>query len=151
MVRLGIIAAALVLIAAACGGHHSTSEPPVSGKEWRAVVMDWETHGRFSEAHSCAATVVARSSVVPRFHEGMPVVHALDLYERHVCRQGSVWAVKVGMSNREVVALAGAPVPWMSGPHCWFYRARQPGTPIDGLGFCLASGRVAAVKTAVHG
>jgi hypothetical protein len=143
------MAAALVLLACACGEHRS--ESPVTAKEWHAVVSDWEAHGRFTEAHTCAATVVARSSVVPRFHEGMPLVHALDLYERRACKPGNAWVVKVGMTNREVVASAGAPVPWMSGPHCWFYRASKPGTSIDGLGFCFASGRVTAIKTAVHG
>jgi hypothetical protein len=80
----------------------------------------------------------------------MPLVHALDLYERRVCRRGNVWVVKVGMSDRQVAGLAGAPVPWMSGPRCWFYRAQRVGTSIDGLGFCFSSGRVSAIKTAFH-
>jgi len=80
----------------------------------------------------------------------MPLVHALDLYERKVCPTGDVWSVTVGMSDRQVAAVAGAPVPWLSGPRCWFYRAHKAGTSIDGLGFCFASGRVTAIKTAVH-
>jgi hypothetical protein len=54
------------------------------------------------------------------------------------------------MSDRQVAGLAGAPVPWMSGPRCWFYRAQRVGTSIDGLGFCFSSGRVSAIKTAFH-
>ncbi len=150
MGRLAVIAGLLAAVAAGCG-HHSGSVPPVTGKEWNSVVSDWAMHGKLAQPHSCAATVVARSRVVPAYHEGMPLVRDLDLYERQVCKPGNVWAVKVGMSDREVVTLAGAPVPWMSGPHCWFYRARQPGTSIDGLGFCFSAGRVSAIRTAVHG
>jgi hypothetical protein len=88
---------------------------------------------------------------VPAYHEGTPLVRALDLYERRVCRPGNVWAVEVGMSDREVVEAAGAPVPWLSGPRCWFYRAEQSGTAVDGRSFCFSAGRVAAIRTAVHG
>lgn len=123
----------------------------MTAREWKSVVRDWQAHGRFSKAHSCAADVVARSRVVPKYHEGMPLVHALDVYERHVCGQGNVWAVRVGMSDRQVADLAGAPVPWMSGPHRWVYRATKPGTSVDGLGFSFSSGRVSAIETAVHG
>lgn len=150
MGRLAIIALLVVAVAAGCGNRASSARP-VTFHEWNSVVGDWLAHGKFSSAHSCAATVVARSRVVPAYHEGMPLVHALDLYEQRVCKPGNVWAVRVGMSDRQVAALAGAPVPWMSGPHCWFYRAKHSGTSVDGLGFCFSSGRVMAVKTAVHG
>lgn len=123
---------------------------PVSPHEWHGVVADWLQHGRFTTPHSCAATVLARGSVVPKYHEGMPLVHALDLYERKVCPTGNVWAVAEGMTNRQVASSAGAPVPWLSGPRCWFYRARKAGTSIDGLSFCFASGRVANIIHAVH-
>jgi hypothetical protein len=146
-----IVGVLVAVVAAGCGHHHASSERPVTGKEWNSVVSDWLAHAKFTVSHSCAATVVARSRVVPAFHEGMPLVDALDLYERRVCKPGNAWSVKVGMTDRQVVAIAGAPVPWMSGPHCWFYRARQSGTSVDGLGFCFAAGRVAAIKTAVHG
>jgi hypothetical protein len=81
----------------------------------------------------------------------MPLVHALDLYERQVCSAGDVWAVKVGMTDRQVAAIAGAPVPWRSGPRCWQYRASRAGTSVDGLAVCFVSGRVSEIKTAVHG
>jgi hypothetical protein len=56
------------------------------------------------------------------------------------------------MTDREVVLLAGSPIPWRSGPHCWEYHANKPGTSIDGLAFCFdETGRVAAIKTGVHG
>jgi hypothetical protein len=124
---------------------------PVTSKEWLAVLNDWLGHSRFSEPHSCAAVVVARTHAPPRYREGTPLVHALDVYERAICPTGNVWAVRDGMTNRQVASTAGAPVPWLSGPRCWFYRAKKTGTSIDGLGFCFASGRVTQIKTAVHG
>jgi hypothetical protein len=124
---------------------------PVTGKEWHAVVNDWFVHGRFAERHTCAEVVVARSRVVPAYHEGMPLVHELDLYERRLCHAGDVWAVEVGMSDREVASTAGAPIPWRSGSHCWLYHASKPGTPIDRLRVCFKAGYVATIKLAVHG
>jgi hypothetical protein len=144
--------AAVAVVAAGCGQHTSTPPPPVTGNEWRAVVSDWSMHGRFAQRHPCAAVVVARSRAVPAYREGTSLVHALDMYERKLCSAGDVWAVQTGMTDREVVSLAGAPIPWRSGPHCWQYHASKPGTSIDGLAFCFdRRGRVAAIKTGVHG
>ena len=144
--------AAVAVVAAGCGHHASTPAPPLTGNEWRAVVNDWSMHGRFAQRHPCAAVVVARSRVVPAYREGTPLVHALDVYERKLCPAGDVWAVQTGMTDREVVSLAGPPIPWRSGPHCWQYHASKAGTSIDGLAFCFdEAGRVAAIKTAVHG
>jgi hypothetical protein len=81
----------------------------------------------------------------------MPLVHALDVYERSICPTGNVWAVKQGMSDREVASLAGAPIPWFSGPRCWAYHTSQAGTSIDGRSFCFTAGRVSLIRTAVHG
>jgi hypothetical protein len=149
--RVAIIALLVAAVAAGCG-RRASSELPITSREWNSVVDDWLAHGKFSTFHSCASAVVARSRVAPAFREGMPLVHALDLYEKRVCTPGNVWAVKVGMSDRQVTDLAGAPIPWMSGPHCWFYRATQSGTSVDGRGFCFSSsGRVSAIKIAVHG
>jgi hypothetical protein len=81
----------------------------------------------------------------------MPLVHALDVYERKLCPAGDVWAVRTGMTDRQVALIAGAPIPWLSGPHCWNYHATKPGTSVDGLGFCFdQAGRVAGIKTAFH-
>lgn len=141
----------LALVAAGCGHHTSTPAPPVTGKEWRSVVSDWSMHGRFARRHPCAAVVGARSRVVPAYREGTPLVHALDVYERKLCPTGGVWAVQTGMTDREVATLAGPPIPWRSGPHCWQYHASKPGTSIDALAFCFdRAGRVAAIKTGVH-
>ena len=149
MIRaLCLVSAALLAIGV--GRAATANSQPVTSKEWLAVLNDWLSHDRFSQQHSCAAVVVARTHAPPKYREGSPVVHALDVYERSVCPAGNVWAIKVGMTDRQVASTAGAPVPWLSGPRCWFYRAKRPGTSIDGLGFCFASGRVADIKTAVH-
>ena len=146
MRRTLLFAAALVFIVAGCG--HRSSPRPVAFKEWRAVVDDWLANARFTERHSCGDVVVARTRVVPRYHEGMPLVHALDVYERSACSgSGSAAGIKMGMSDAAVADTAGAPVPWRSGPKCWWYRK-----PADGRAVCFSSaGYVDRILIAVHG
>jgi hypothetical protein len=124
---------------------------PITGREWKAVISDWLAHRRFSATHSCAAVVVARTHAPPRFTEGTPLVHALDLYERQQCPTGDVWAVKLGMTDREVATTAGPPIPWRSGPRCWSYHATRAGTSIDGGAICFTLGRVSAIRLGEHG
>jgi len=136
-------------VAAGCGHHAQTGVQPVDGKDWRSVLSDWGAYGRFTQPHSCAAVVVARAAATSL--KGDPVLNALNAYERRVCVRGNVWAVQVGMSNTDVATVAGAPIPWLSGPHCWSYHAGKQGTSIDGLTFCFdRTGRVADIKTAFH-
>lgn len=123
MARTSVLAFAVVAIASGCG-HHSNASP-VNSKEWHAVITDWSVNGRMTQPHSCAAVVVARTRVVPAYREGTPLVHALDLAERSTCH--GWWGrgaskVGVGMSDRAVAEIAGGPVLWLSGPHCWTYR-----------------------------
>lgn len=123
MARTIALAFAVVVIASGCG-HHSNASP-VNSNEWQAVITDWSVHGRMTQPHSCAAVVVARTRVVPAYREGTPLVRALDLAEGSTCH--GWWGrgaskVGVGMSNRTVAEIAGAPVPWLSGQHCWTYR-----------------------------
>ncbi|MHB8470010.1 MAG: hypothetical protein ACYDCH_09680, partial [Gaiellaceae bacterium] len=82
----------------------------------------------------CGAVVVARARVAAYGDQTfVPFKLALAQAERADCRRnGRAFAVRVGMSDAEVAALAGAPVPWRSGPQCWLYRAIRPGTAIDG-------------------
>lgn len=142
--------ASAVLLAVGVGRASAAASQPVTSKESHAVLTDWLAHDRFTHTHSCAAVVVARTHAPPKYREGTPLVHALDVYEQAICHAGNVWAIKDGMTDRQVASTAGAPVPWLSGPRCWFYRAKRAETSIDGLGFCFASGRVADIKTAVH-
>jgi hypothetical protein len=62
------------------------------------------------------------------------------------------FAVRKGMTAKEVRATAGAPYR-VGGPYgrgCWFYRAVKRGTSIDGMRFCFSHGRVSLVQTATH-
>lgn len=127
----------LVASAVAIGSQlaQAVTTPPVSPHEWAVVLSDWLKHGRFAGRHSCAAVVVARTHAPPTYKEGTPLVHALDVYERSTCSgSGSAAAIRVGMSDRRVADLAGAPVPWRSGPHCWWYRK-----PVYGRSVCFSS------------
>jgi hypothetical protein len=67
-----------------------------------------------------------------------------------ICPSGNVWAIKVGMSDQQVASIAGAPVPWLSGPRCWNYHASRPGTSIAGRTFFFTNGYVTRILTAVH-
>jgi hypothetical protein len=149
MQRLLPIAAALSVALLVGCGTSTRAAKPVSGKEWQAVLTDWLSHGRFTQVHSCAAVVVTRAKVVPVFKEGTPLVHALDLYEHSQCRsRGDVHRVRIGMSDRDVVRTGGAPVPWLSGPHCWTYRGRS----FDAVTFCFSrSAHVSHIAWASHG
>lgn len=123
MVRQIALAVTVVIILAGCGHQSKTSS--VTAKEWHAVIADWSRHGRVTQPHSCAAVVVARTRVVPAYREGSPLVHALDLSERSICHGwwgSAAGKVKIGMSDRRVAEIAGAPVPWLSGQRCWTYR-----------------------------
>jgi hypothetical protein len=146
--RFVVVLAALVFCITAYG---EPASKPVTGQEWQAVINEWFIYGRFVHEHACPAVVVARSRVGRKYHGPMALVHALDLFERKLCPAGNVWAVRLGMSDREVASVAGAPIPWRSGPHCWLYHASKAGTSIDRLRVCFKAGRVAAIQAGVHG
>ena len=150
-----LVAAVLLVVSAAAAmtrAATAASSAPVSRAEWQSALNDAVAHGAVSAQHSCAAVVVARTHAPPTYKEGSHAVHALDVFLYTRCRKfGRLSAIRIGMSDRQVVAIAGAPVPWMSGPHRWFYRTRRPGTAVDGVGFCFSAGRVTAIRTAVHG
>jgi hypothetical protein len=144
----------LLALAAGCGGHAAAPAPskPVSVAEWRAVVTDWLSDRKMSRRHSCAAVVVARSELTMTDVTYSPIFAVLNRYERSVCPQPTnVWGVVAGMTDRQVVAIAGAPVPGLSGPRCWVYKHNKPGTSVDGARYCFTDGRVTLVQTAVHG
>lgn len=99
---------------------------PVRPAEWKSALNDAVAHKRLSARHSCAAVVVARTHAPPTYKEGSPVVHALDAFLYASCRRfGRIVVIRTGMTDRQVVNLAGAPVPWLSGPTCWVYRGRS--------------------------
>jgi hypothetical protein len=94
--------------------------------------------------------VVARSHVTR--NKGEALALALNKFERLRCvTDGDPWTIARGMSNREVVTRAGAPVPWLSGPNCWYYRKARANTNIVGRTICFdRRGYVVDIDTALH-
>lgn len=71
-------------------------------------------------------------------------------------RRSSALAVKKGMTEEQVRALAGEPQ--VAGPRCWLYRFvlansgnQISGSSIDGVRLCFTHGRVSLVQTSLHG
>ncbi len=149
----------LLLIALSCGslglvacGRSSTttltdkSSPTLTSKvvaasEWKAVLQDWYD-GRISEHHSCGAVVVA-SAHLPVDGMTFSTINAdLARYAAKVCTHDrNLTAIKVGMTDADVAALAGAPQIPASGS-CWDYAGKEPAS--KGTSICFTNGRVTA-------
>jgi hypothetical protein len=69
-------------------------------------------------------------------------VRELNAYERRVCFAANVWAIQVGVSDRWVTKIAGAPSPRASTTSRWFYPASKPGTDLVSLTVYFEHGRV---------
>lgn len=124
---------------------------PVLSAQWKAAISDYYASG-LSRADSCAATVVARTHLPPRFKEGTAIVHAFDLHERAVCTgTANPLSATVGMSDSEVADIFGPPIPWRSGPRCWDYHASSADTSIDGVRICFSNGVVSKIQRSLHG
>lgn len=147
--RIAAVTGAVFITAAPAGKAAFTNAVgPVTRAEWQQVLADAANHGRLTRPHSCAAIVVARTHAPPRYREGSELVHAIDVYlYRHCRRFGHEHSIKIGMTDRAVVDVAGAPVPWMSGPICWVYRERT----FNALRVCFAKSRVTQLGWAAHG
>jgi hypothetical protein len=139
----------LLLLLPAVSATAARSTPPVSEREWKAVTSEWNRLGRLSLRHTCAELVVARAHITRKQDEEL--ARALSAAARSRCTaDGDPWAVVRGMSNRDVASHAGAPVPWLSGPHCWYYRKAKPKTNVVGRTICFdASGHVVDIDTAL--
>jgi hypothetical protein len=110
----------------------------VGAAEWKAVLKDWYD-GRISEHHSCAAVVVA-SSHLPVDGMTYSTINAdLARYAAKVCTHDrSLAAVRVGMSDADVAALAGAPAMPAAGS-CWDYAGKPENS---GASICFGNRRV---------
>src|SRR5436190_21933918 len=65
----------------------------------------------------------------------------------------SVMGIKAGTSSAEVRGQLGAPVNTNhdGGLNCWWYRADQPDSSVDGIGFCMTPARrVGRIIWSVH-
>jgi hypothetical protein len=124
---------------------------PVLGRQWKAAISDYYASG-LSGADSCAATVVARTHLPPRFKEGTAIVHAFDVHERAVCTgTANPLSATAGMTDAQIADMFGPPIPRRSGPSCWGYHASQAGTYVDGVRICFSNGVVSEVQQGEHG
>jgi hypothetical protein len=145
---LASVLLAVTVVGAMTLAANAAASDPVSHAEWKSALDDAVVHARISARHSCAAVVVARTHAPPTYKEGSHVVHTLDVFLYMRCRKfGQVHSLRLGMTDRQVVNVAGAPVPWMSGPTCWVYRGRA----FDALRVCFVRSRVTSLGFAQHG
>ena len=110
------------------------------------MLKDWYD-GRISERHSCGAVVVASSHLPVDGPIYSTIAADLARYAARVCTQTrDPAAVKLGMSDADVAALAGAPAIPASGS-CWDYWSKNRDN--TGISVCFMRGRVIS-KSLVH-
>ena len=117
-----------------CGGSSGVTLTGrvVTAAQWKAVLWDWYD-GRISHPHSCGAVVVATSHL-PIDATYSTANADLGRYAAKVCTHHRDFrAIKRGMTDADVAAVAGAPqLP--AGGRCWEYRQRRD--------VCFRAGRV---------
>jgi hypothetical protein len=139
MTRVAALTGATLCLAG-CGQHGG---PRLTGRvvtpvQWKAVFEDWYD-GHLGGRHSCAAVVVASSRLPEDPMIYSTVVADFTHYAARVCtHQPDFAAIKVGMADGDVAALAGAPV--LPASACWDYPSKDR---VDAaLEVCFRSGRV---------
>jgi hypothetical protein len=136
------LASFAVLALVGCTGR---SEPKLTDRvvrngQVKAVFDDWY-NGGLTERHSCAAVVVASSRIPEDGAVYSTLAADLARYAAHVCTHDrDLAAIKPGMANSDVAALAGAPLMPVTG-RCWFYPTRTSHRA-DGQEVCFYDGRV---------
>ena len=139
---------AVVIVAAGCAPHHAvTRRPPIRPAEWHAVLNDWYPDGVVDHPHPCAAIVIAITRLPNDSLTYSTVYRDLERAEMRWCtRKPDLDAVKMGMSDADVAAVAGVPHDVLL--HCWLYSVTRDH---DGRRVCFTNGRVAALQFSVHG
>ena len=97
----------------------------------------------------CAATVAAGCGSTNRSTLSSRTIHL----GQGVQAPTSVLGIKAGTSSAEVRDQLGAPMNTNHerGLSCWWYRADQPNSSVDGIGFCMTpAGRVGRITWSVH-
>jgi hypothetical protein len=141
-----LAAIALVIVAAGCASHQADRRPPIRPVEWKSVLNDWYPDSVVDQPHPCAAIVIARA------HLAISTTYStinedLARAERRSCtRHPDLGALKIGMSDADVAAAAGAPDD--TGLRCWVYAVTRAH---DGRRICFTSGRVTTLQLSVHG
>jgi hypothetical protein len=144
---VGLSAAALGLVA--CGGEAGVklTGRAVTTAQWKAVMRDWYD-GRISDRHSCGAVVLASSHLPVDGPIYSTVAADLARYAAKVCTQHpDLAAVKVGTTDADVAALAGAPQMPAYGS-CWGYPSKRRNT--SGLAVCFRRSRVVRLGRLYH-
>ena len=101
----------------------------------------------------CAATVAAGCGSSSRSTASGPVSDGTIHLGRNVEMPPSVLGIKVGTSSADVRAQLGAPirVNKVGSLSCWWYRADQPNSSVDGIAFCMSpTHRVGQITWSVH-
>jgi hypothetical protein len=147
LLGVGLSAAALCVVGCGANGGVKLTGKPVTTAQWKAVLQDWYD-GRISDPHSCGAVVVASSHLPVDGAIYSTVAADLAHYAAKVCtHHPDLTAVKVGMSDADVAALAGAPQMPAAGS-CWDYPSKSRNT--SGLAVCFTSSRVVRLGRLYH-
>jgi hypothetical protein len=143
-----LAAIALVIVAAGCASHHAAARrPPIRPAEWKAVLNDWYPDSVVDQPHPCAAIVIATTRLPSSPTAYSTINRDLARAERRSCtRNPDLGALKVGMSDADVAAVAGAPDD--TGLRCWVYAVTSAH---DGRRVCFTNGRVTTLQLSVHG
>lgn len=147
LLGVGLSAAALGLVACGANGGVKLTGRAVTTSQWKAVLQDWYD-GRISDRHSCGAVVVASSHLPVDGAIYSTVAADLARYAAKVCtHHPNRTAVRVGMTDSDVAALAGAPSMPTAGA-CWDYWSN--GRSNSGLAVCFRSSRVVHLGRVYH-
>ena len=119
----------------------------VTSAQWKAVLQDWYD-GRISDRHTCGAVVVASSHLPVDGPIYSTLSADLIRYASRVCtHEPDLTRVKVGMTDADVAAVAGAPQLPATG-RCWDYWQKSPSH--KGLAVCFRNGRVVSRGAVYH-
>lgn len=145
-----IAATVLVIVAAGCAAHHPRQprpRPPIRDGEWKAVLNDWYPDSVVDHAHPCAAIVIAKAHLPVDTMRYSTIYRDLERAEKRWCTETpDLDALKTGMSDADVAAVAGVPNDVLL--HCWLYAVTRTR---DGRRVCFTKGRVTALQVSVHG
>ena len=143
-----LAAIGLVIVAAGCASHHAPPRrPPIRPAEWKAVLNDWYPDGVVDHPHPCAAIVLARAHLPADGPTYSTAYRDLGRAERRWCsRKPDLDALKKGMSDADIAAVAGVPNDVLL--RCWLYAVTRDH---DGRRVCFTNGRVTTLQSSVHG
>lgn len=143
-----LVAVALVVAVVGCASHRGPARrPPIRDAEWKAVLNDWYPDGVVDHPHPCGAIVIAKAHLPVDALTYSTVYRDLGRAEKRWCtKTPDLDALKMGMSDADVAAVAGVPRDVYL--HCWLYPVTRNH---DGRRVCFTNGRVTTLQFSVHG